>query len=143
MEKEKGKSQKGGKWYGNQGANEQSGNFAKPILKVAILRSHVLKVANIQFSRCGRREGRRGEGMNRGKRRAYRAGVGGIRNPSGREGSHASACGREEWIWPEGRKHRREESSWVCCTPMSAGGSSRNRPALVAAARVRGRQRRK
>jgi hypothetical protein len=50
MEKEKRKSLKGGKWHSNQGANEQSGNFAKPILKVAILRSHVLKVANIQFS---------------------------------------------------------------------------------------------
>lgn len=50
MEKEK-KSIKGGKWHGDRGANEQSGNFAKPILEGAILRSHILKVANIQFSR--------------------------------------------------------------------------------------------
>ena len=30
--------------------NGLSGNFAKPIFKVVILRIHVLKVANIQFS---------------------------------------------------------------------------------------------
>ena len=81
--------------------------------------------------------------MNRGKRRFHRAGVGRSRNPSRREGSCARACSRDERILPEGRKNSRGESSWVGCAPARAAGSSRNRPALVAAARVRGRQRRK
>ena len=41
-ENRKGESIKKAKWHANQGVDELSGNFTKPILKVAILRSHVL-----------------------------------------------------------------------------------------------------
>jgi hypothetical protein len=48
--KTKGKSIKEWKWHANQSDHELGGNFAKPILTMAILRSRVLKVANTRFS---------------------------------------------------------------------------------------------
>jgi hypothetical protein len=39
------------KWHINQGVNDLNGNFAKHILMVANLRSHLFRVSNIQISR--------------------------------------------------------------------------------------------